>query len=107
MLTDPLGDLVTAQPGPDDEHGTRPRSAIADLVEDQNECVERFVRKRPERGRRAGIAVRLSRPDHHPIIRPSSRAHRTFALDMTKYDQRRRKSRGARRSIIVDGHSTP
>ena len=80
QLADALGDDRPAEAGPRDELGARARPPEPDLVEDDDERVERLVRQRaPRRGAR--------RPaDHAGMIRlpPFDRA--TFALDRSKYD---------------------
>ena len=81
QLADPLGDDRPAQTGAGDELGARPRPPEPDLVEDDDERVERLVRAgarcwRVDRGRRRSTLVH-ARCYAVPVERP-------FALDMTK-----------------------
>ena len=77
QLADPLGDDRAPQAGPRDELRARLRAAQADLVEDGDEGVERFVGERAV-ARQAGVG-------HGPMIRPvPSPPGSTFALDMAE-----------------------
>ena len=74
QLADALGDDRPAEPGPLDELGARSRPPEADLVEDDDERVERLVGQRPRRGRAVADRGRTATMSDRYALRPARRA---------------------------------
>ena len=66
-LADALGDDGPSEAGPGDQLGPRARPPEADLVEDDDEGIERLVRQRAEPARWIGGAI-VAVTDHGPMI---------------------------------------
>ena len=92
QLADPLGDDRPPETGPGDELGAAPRPPEPDLVEHDDERVERLVRQRARNGAHGRPAVgSVGALGPCRDATPFRARATTFALDMRKYDAWRRK----------------